>query len=269
MKKYILPALLFSSLLSGCSSNPYAPTNRVYRKQAKTLAKSLMAVPPVQVYSEKIAKYQVGTTNFGLRKPNYVIIHHTAQKSCDETLKAFTLPKSQVSAHYVICKDGTVHHMLNDYLRAWHGGASKWGNDTDINSSSIGIELDNDGFEPFSDPQINSLLSLLQVLKKNYNIPVSHFIGHADIAPVRKNDPNPYFTWKKLAESGFGYWPDILLDTVPAGFNSINALRLIGYDTKDSLAAIKAFKLHFVQNDLLPVLTDSNKAVLNNLIKKY
>lgn len=269
MKRFILPVLLFSSLLSACSSNPYAHTNKMYRKQIKVLAKSLMAIPPAEAYSGRVPKYQIGTVNFGLRKPNYVIIHHTAQKSCDETLKAFTLRSSQVSAHYLVCKDGTVHHLLNDYLRAWHGGVSKWGNDTDINSASIGIELDNNGYEPFTEEQINSLLTLLQKLKTNYSIPVSHFIGHADIAPLRKNDPNAWFPWKKLAENGFGYWPDPILDTVPAGFNGLNALRLIGYDTRDSLAAIKAFKLHFIQNDVTPVLTDSNKAVLNNLIKKY
>ncbi|MEN9600225.1 MAG: hypothetical protein RL596_2546, partial [Bacteroidota bacterium] len=81
-----------------------------------------------------------------MRKPSYVIIHHTAQHSTDETLKTFTLPRTQVSAHYVIGKDGVVYQMLNDYLRAWHAGNSRWGNQLDMNSASIGIELDNDGY---------------------------------------------------------------------------------------------------------------------------
>ncbi|MEJ0104636.1 MAG: N-acetylmuramoyl-L-alanine amidase [Bacteroidota bacterium] len=98
--------------------------------------------------------YWAGTANFDLRRPNFVIIHHTAQNSCDQTLKTFTLKTTKVSAHYVICKDGTVYHMLNDYLRAWQAGISKWGNNTDINSSSIGIEIDNNGFEFFTDQQI-------------------------------------------------------------------------------------------------------------------
>src|SRR5450756_3250197 len=89
------------------------------------------------------------------------IIHHTEQNSCEQTLQTFTLPRTQVSAHYVICKDGTIHHMLNDYLRAWHAGNSRWGNLTDVNSSSIGIEIDNNGFEPFAEAQINSLVTLL------------------------------------------------------------------------------------------------------------
>jgi N-acetyl-anhydromuramyl-L-alanine amidase AmpD len=48
---------------------------------------------------------------------------------------------------YVICKDGTLHHMLNDYLRAWHAGVGKW--EMRINSTSIGIEIDNNGVDSF------------------------------------------------------------------------------------------------------------------------
>lgn len=269
MKKYILPAFLFFSILySGCSSNPYSATNRMYKKQAKELARSLENLPPLSNYGGKVPAYQVGTVNLGLRKPNYVIIHHTAQNSCEQTLKTFTLQRTQVSAHYVICKDGTVHHMLNDYFRAWHAGSGRWGNNTDINSSSIGIELDNNGFESFSEPQIASLMQLLAVLKKNYGIPTANFIGHSDIAPGRKVDPNANFPWQRLSENGFGYWPDSLLDTVPTGFNGVQALRMIGYNVKDSVAAIKAFKLHFIQSNTTPVLSPKDKSVILNILQK-
>src|SRR6185503_11700756 len=168
-------------------SGKYSSTNKVYKKQVKEYAKQLREYPLKDSFTT--ASGWVGTTNFGLRKPNFVIIHHTAQNSCEQTLQTFTLPRTEVSAHYVICKDGTVHHMLNDYLRAWHAGAGSWGNDKDINSSSIGIELDNNGFDSFPSAQINSLLTVLDTLKKRYNIPEANFIGHADIAPTRKNDP--------------------------------------------------------------------------------
>src|SRR5690349_19458501 len=162
-----------------CNHGPYASTNKTYKKEAKKLAKRLEQAP----LKDSIGMGAwVGTTNFNLRKPEFVIIHHTAQNSCEQTLKTFTTKQSQVSAHYVICKDGTIHHMLNDYMRAWQAGVSKWGNDADINSSSIGIEIDNNGFEPFTDAQINSLLRLLAALKKQYHIPTANFIGHADIA---------------------------------------------------------------------------------------
>ena len=149
MKQFFLPSLLLISLLftvGGCANNPYAATNKAYKKQAKQFANLLRQYPLKD--SVETASF-VGTTNFSMRRPNFVIIHHTAQNSCEQTLKTFTLPRTQVSAHYVICKDGTVHHMLNDYLRAHHAGVSKRGNSTDINSNSIGIELDNNGFESF------------------------------------------------------------------------------------------------------------------------
>src|SRR6476660_5034611 len=118
-------------LINSCSRNPYATTNKDYKKQAKDYAKLLREYPVNDSAGLNYASPWVGTTNFSLRRPSFVIIHHTAQNSCDQTLKTFTLTRTQVSAHYVVCRDGTVHHMLNDLLRAWHGGIAKWGNNTD------------------------------------------------------------------------------------------------------------------------------------------
>ncbi|MES1249413.1 MAG: N-acetylmuramoyl-L-alanine amidase, partial [Chitinophaga rupis] len=172
-------------------------------------------------------------------------------------------------AHYVICKDGTVHHMLNDYLRAWQAGLSKWGNITDVNSVSIGIELDNNGMEPFSDQQISSLLHLLTKLKTTYNIPAANFIGHSDIAPTRKNDPSSYFPWKQLADRGFGLWyADTTGISVPEGFSSLTALRVIGYDIRDSSAAAMAFKRHFEQ-DTLRSWGQPEEKILYSLYREY
>jgi N-acetylmuramoyl-L-alanine amidase len=270
--KYVVATSLFLMILLSlvaCTRKPYAESNKAYQKQVKAFAETLKATPEQwNSDSMKQPAYWVGTTNFNLRKPSFVIIHHTAQNTCEQTLKTFTMGKTQVSAHYVICKDGTVHHMLNDYLRAWHGGIAKWGSITDINSASIGIELDNNGFEPFDTLQINSLISLLAKLKKTYNIPASNFIGHGDIAPVRKNDPNWRFPWKTLAGKGFGLWYDDTLDEVPAYFNHLQALRIIGYDVKDTSAAIQSFKRHFLQ-DTTKFLNVTDKVVLYNLQKKY
>jgi N-acetylmuramoyl-L-alanine amidase len=312
--------LLVGVALAACATqrNPYAATNKSYKSQVKTYAKSLMAMPvPTPGADSLLGNYWVGTTNFNLRKPNYVVIHHTAQDSTAQTLKTFTLPSTQVSAHYVIGRDGRVYHMLNDYLRAWHGGAAKWGNTTDINSSSIGIELDNNGKEPFSEPQITSLLHILAGLKKAYGVPTANFIGHADIAPTRKNDPSALFPWKRLADNGFGLWYDagplpspfvadsaaalanrlLALPPVPsedapptavplpadssvvdAQLNRLNgpitvfsprdALHIIGYDTRDLPAAIRAFKLHFIQQNVGAPLTEADNRILYNLYKK-
>ncbi len=259
--------LIATLTLVYCASNPYSKTNKSYKKQAKQYAKVLRQQPIAD--SLPPPPYWVGTTNFNMRKPNFVIIHHTAQNSCDQTLKTFTLVRTQVSAHYVICKDGTVFHMLNDYFRGWHAGAARWGNNTDINSSSIGIELDNTGFENFGDSQITSLSRLLANLKSTYNIPPANFIGHGDIAPTRKNDPNWRFPWKQLAEQGYGLWYD---DTtgidLPQNFDHLLALRIIGYDLADTSAAILAFKRHFEQ-DTTNLLNDADKKVLYMVSKKY
>ena len=262
MKYCILLVLIF---FFSCA-NQYSSSNKIYKQQSRAFGKLIKTYPLKDSFN---TQQFIGTINFNLRKPEFVIIHHTAQNSCDETLKAFTIASSQVSAHYIICKDGTIHHMLNDYMRAWHAGLGKWGNDADINSSSIGIELDNNGFEAFTDAQLNSLLYLLSSLKKKYNIPASNFIGHADIAPTRKNDPNIYFPWKRLADSGYGYWyNDTTNVLLPATFQPVQALRIIGYDVKDSTAATIAFKRHWLQ-DSLPTLDSAQDKVLFMVMKKF
>ncbi|WP_235861381.1 N-acetylmuramoyl-L-alanine amidase [Pontibacter flavimaris] len=294
--------LLASASLYSCSPNPYASTNRAHKKQLKAYAKELRTVPAINPKESMLplGEHWVGTTNFSMRKANYVVIHHTAQNSTEHTLRTFTLPKTQVSAHYVIGRDGKVYHMLNDNLRAWHGGNSRWGNNTDLNSSSIGIELDNNGAEPFAEAQISSLLEVLAMLKEKHNIPAENFIGHSDIAPVRKVDPNETFPWKQLAAHGFGLWydegvveqylqpaaPITVLDstgtapvlilqpldsvsTIPPHFNPKEALRIIGYDTRDMPAAIRAFKLHFIQEEVNMELTEKDKIILYNLYQKY
>jgi len=263
---YVLLTVL--CIIISCSRPQYYQTNKSYKKQAKQYAKVIEQQPAFFDAQVAAPVDWVGTTNFNLRKPNYVIIHHTAQNSCEQTLTTFTLPRTQVSAHYVICQDGSVHHMLNDYLRAWHAGIAKWGNATDINSASIGIEIDNNGLQAFTPLQVNSLLQLLDTLKRKYAIPAANFIGHADIAPSRKVDPNIYFPWKLLADKGFGLWyGDTTNISVPTNFSTPAALRIIGYDIKDSTAAIRTFKRHFLQ-DTTDVLFDADKKILFDLIRK-
>jgi N-acetylmuramoyl-L-alanine amidase len=275
MKKYLSAFYLlpFAFILASCSpKGPYAVTNKVYKHQSDSMAKVIEMEQPAMLADSAgvpVPSAFVGTVNFNMRKPNYVIIHFTAQDSLGQTLKTFTVVKTQVSAHYVVGKDGKVVHMLNDYLRAWHAGSSKWGSISDMNSCSIGIEIDNNGNEPFTDPQIKSLLALLAHLKKTYGIPATNFIGHQDIAPLRKPDPGPFFPWKVLAQHGFGYWSDDVLELAPDNFDYTTALRLIGYDTSNITAAIVAFKRHFVQTDISPTLTQLDLNVLYNVYQKY
>ena len=264
--------LILTLFVYSCAPKPYAATNKIYYTQSRNFSRIISAAPKdsVKADSLKYPLYNAYTTNFGMRKPNMVIIHYTAQNSCEQTITTFTKPVTQVSAHYVICKDGTLHHMLNDYLRAWHAGASKWGNNTDINSSSIGIEIDNNGKDSFSVAQLNTLYGLLAYLKKDYNVPVANFIGHSDVAPVRKIDPGILFPWKTLSEKGYGYWyGDTTGITISADFNPLYALRIIGYDISKMSAAVSAFRQHFLSTANQGELNEPEKKILYMLSKKY
>jgi N-acetylmuramoyl-L-alanine amidase len=264
----LIGAVLF---LTNCTTSKYAATDKVYKQMAKNFGHTIQASPPEgqAVDSLNNTQYFVGSINMGMRKPNFVIIHHTAQDSTEQTLRTFTIARTAVSAHYVVGRDGKVVQMVNDYLRAQHAGLGKWGAITDMNSCSIGIELDNNGTtDVWTDAQINSLCALLATLKKKYSIPAANFIGHADYAPSRKPDPNN-FPWKTLSKKGFGLWYDDVLQMPPADFDTTSALRIIGYDIKNLGATITAFKRHFVGTDLTPKLTEPDKLILFNLYKKY
>lgn len=244
-----------------------------YNKKIQTIVDQITAIPSSRKNPAVNADKWYAAIDFNIRKPNFVILHHTAQESAEQTLFTFSVrrPGRESSAHYVIGRDGTVHQMLNDYVRSWHAGNSRWGNITDMNSCSLGIEIDNNGTtDRYSDAQIASLIKLLDFLKKEYGIPQGNFIGHSDIAPGRKSDPSKHFPWKRLADAGFGYWYDAYnLPTPPADFNALLALRVIGYDIKNPADAIGAFKLHFIQNDDSKTLTDYDKKVLYSIYRKY
>ena len=248
----------------------YAEANNLYYAMIDSLAKVILEYPVRDSAGLSYADNWVGTPNMGLRRPNYVIIHHTATNNCDETLHEFTTPGGrEASAHYVICEDGTIYHMLNDLLRSHHAGESRWGNTTDLNSSSIGVELNNNGYEPFTEAQINSLTILLDRLKTAYKIPDANFIGHGDVAPTRKEDPNWRFPWKDLSEKGFGlWWNDTTNIKVPENFDHMMALRIVGYDISAPASAIIAFKRHFMK-DPKNGMTPAAIKILYALYRKY
>ena len=299
MKKYFYYFIL-AIVITSCSTNPYKASEKEYDSKLKSFKETISNKEPEplpivtktiisidNVYTKQLYTFKdtiskmgstpigngiktewIGTVNFNLRKPNFIIIHHTAQDSIQQTIKTFTLIRTQVSAHYVIGDDGSVVQMLNDYLRAWHAGSGSWGKNTDVNSASIGIELDNNGTEAFSEAQITSLMALLSKLKKEYNIPTQNIIGHSDIAPTRKNDPSILFPWKTLAENGFGIWKDDLIETAPENFNPEQGLRIIGYNTTNLSAAIIAFKRHFIQTDINDILDQNTINTIYSIYKK-
>ncbi|MCL7988453.1 N-acetylmuramoyl-L-alanine amidase [Sphingobacterium sp. lm-10] len=272
MKNTSVVLVATALLLSGCGGGKYAASEKIYRQKATAFGKTITAQPAENQWEKVpvIEKEWIASVNFGIRKPNYVMIHHTAQNSADETIKTFQMEPTQVSAHYVIGRDGKVIQMVNDYFRAHHAGAGLWGNSTDLNSSSIGIELDNNGTtDPWPEVQINALIQLLTQIKENYKIPQANFIGHMDFAPTRKSDP-ANFPWDRLSQAGFGFWYDGNLQPAPQDFDVRAALRIIGYDIKDLDAAIKGFKKHYIaQSALDAALNEHERSILYNIYLKY
>ena len=209
-----------------------------------------------------------GSPNFNERKPNFVVIHHTSDDTAEQALRTLADPLRAVSAHYLIARDGRIIQLVDERARAWHAGESKWGRDTDINSASLGIELDNNGREPFPEEQIAALLDLLEDIRQRHQIPGANFIGHADVAPRRKADPSRRFPWKALADRGFGLWCDPPYAEPPPAFDATAALRALGYDTADAAAAIRAFMLHYLPQEPPSGLSDRGRALLNCLYQK-
>ncbi len=210
----------------------------------------------------------VPSPNYDERRPAFVILHHTGDDTVEQALEVLTDPSREVSAHYLVGRDGTIYQLVDERERAWHAGASRWGGDADMNSASIGIELDNDGDEIFADAQIAALLALLADIEARYHIPTANFLGHGDVAPGRKVDPGRLFPWKELAAHGFGLWCDGPLAPPPPDFDAATELQALGYDVSDPQAAIRAFNRHFEQEDDSSELTPEGESMLRCLVEK-
>ena len=141
--------------------------------------------------------------NFGERRgeltPTLVVIHYTAMESAEAALARLSDPVAEVSSHWLIGADGALYSLVDEAMRAWHAGAGSWGDVEDVNSASIGIELDNDGASPFPEAQMVALEELLCGVLERWAIPPEGVIGHSDCAPGRKIDPGPRFDWGRLA----------------------------------------------------------------------
>ena len=140
----------------------------------------------------------------------FIVIHYTGMQSEIESIKRLTNEKTKVSCHYLINRKGLIIQMVKDKNIAWHAGKSKWKNFINLNKLSLGIELVNKGhqfgYQNYTKKQINSLISLCKKLKKKYRIKDENFLGHSDIAPLRKADPGEKFPWKKLSKFKLGKW---------------------------------------------------------------
>ncbi len=186
--------------------------------------------------------------NFGERRggarPHLIVLHYTAMADMGAALARLRDPAAEVSCHWLVGADGSVCSLVAEEMRAWHAGAGCWGGCTDVNSASIGIELDNDGVSPFPEAQMVALEGLLDGIMGRWGTGPAGVIGHQDMAPSRKADPGVRFDWRRLALGGRAVWPEGGEREDPAAFLSM-AGRL-GYPCEAGAEAVlAAFRARF------------------------
>jgi N-acetylmuramoyl-L-alanine amidase len=135
-----------------------------------------------------------------------VVLHHTVLP-CDAALDRLCDPAAEVSAHWLVDRRGEVYALVDEAQRAWHAGEGAWGAVTDVNSRSIGIELEGDGTD-FPGAQMQALRDLLADVMTRHEVHPARVIAHSDMAPGRKHDPGPAFDWRVLAVAGLSVWPE-------------------------------------------------------------
>lgn len=177
------------------------------------------------------------------------VLHYTEMESADAAISRLCDPATEVSAHYLISEAGEVTLMVPEEKRAWHAGRSCWRGVRDVNSASIGIELDHPGhalgYRAFSDAQIDALIPLLARIVKAHDIPRANVVAHSDVAPARKLDPGELFPWDRLAEHGLCLERPKKLDLGDPFDNDgafYLALERFGYDIAEGRKTVEAFQ---------------------------
>ncbi len=188
-----------------------------------------------------------------------LLLHYTGMPTAAEALARLRDPAAEVSAHYLIDEDGSSHRLVPEERRAWHAGEACWAGARDINARSIGIELVNPGHEfgyrPFPEPQMLALIDLAKDILARHPIPPARVLGHADVAPLRKEDPGELFDWRRLAAEGIGVWPEAsggAADETPDIACLQSQLAYVGYCLEptgvlddQTRAVLRAFQRHF------------------------
>ena len=211
----------------------------------------------------------VPSPNHGPRRdgvrPDIIVLHYTEMASAEAAVRWLCDPASGVSAHYCIAADGRLIAMVEETRRAWHAGVSSWDGTRDVNSRSIGIELDSPGHAPgppvFPAGQIASLVALIAGIRERWPVPRRNVVAHSDVAPLRKRDPGECFPWRTLAVAGHALF--VLpqpgrTEEGPPGIPALRAsLAACGYDiaptgpVDDALdAVVTAFHRRFIPENV-------------------
>ena len=216
-----------------------------------------------------------------------IVLHYTGMPDAESAIARLTSAEARVSAHYVVTEDGQVLSLVDEDKRAWHAGRSYWRGVTDVNSASVGIEIVNPGHEfgyrPFPEAQIAAVIALVDDIRTRWEISNDRIVGHADVAPGRKDDPGELFPWKRLAEAGHVLW----VEAPPApglplaeGAEGVEVFALqagftrLGYDLPPSgkfdaatKAVVVAFQQHWRQDKVDGVADGKTRAQLMALLR--
>ena len=196
--------------------------------------------------------------------PSLVVLHYTAMESVDAALEKLCDEEAEVSAHYLIGKDGAVYRLVAEAQRAWHAGEGRWAGREDVNSRSIGIELDNDGTCGFDAPLMKALEDLLRDILDRHAMPAKAVLAHSDFAPERKSDPGRHFDWQSLARKGLSVWPEPSLK----GDFMRNAA-VFGYPIElGEKLVLEAFRQRFRPGASGP-LDPADQAMMSGLARQY
>lgn len=249
----------------------------------------------------KVTKNYFPSLGQGFRQ-RFLILHYTA---LDNEKSIRVLTQQAVSSHYLVndLPDDEIYQLVDENKRAYHAGVSHWRNNTGLNDSSIGIEIVNTGyttdasgqrkFYEFPEYQYRKVATLAKDIVERYNIPATNVLAHSDIAPNRKQDPGPFFPWKRLYdEYNIGMWYDdatklSFYDTAVMDVQSSYQIqsfigkvqehfKKFGYDIqvsgiwdKQTHKVIEAFQYHFRPEKYDGVLDAETWAILQALLAKY
>ncbi len=220
--------------------------------------------------------------------PHLLILHYTGMSSAAKAIQWLACAQSRVSCHYVIDEDGGVTQLVPEALRAWHAGVSSWHGVSDVNSASIGIEIQNpghdDGYPAFPPRQMEAVALLSRDIITRHRRAPAAVLAHSDIAPGRKIDPGEHFDWAWLYAHGVGHWVcPHPLDTTDLGHGAGSThpdvgeaqllLRSYGYGLTqtgilDTATAkvLQAFQRHFRPALIAPRLDRSTMITLQQLV---
>ncbi|WP_420840386.1 N-acetylmuramoyl-L-alanine amidase [Citromicrobium bathyomarinum] len=202
-----------------------------------------------------------------------VVLHYTEMEGADAAIERLTDPEAKVSAHYIISEAGEVTRLVPEEKRAWHAGVSYWRGETDVNTVSVGIELDHPGhaygYREFADAQIAALVPLLARIVERYDIPRANVVGHSDVAPQRKTDPGELFPWARIAKLGLCLPRPTKLELGDPFDNDgafYLALERFGYDISDGRKVVEAFQRRWRPELIDGVIDGEIRAILFQLL---